>query len=145
MKNIIENYFRYLNNELEFNDIFNDNDSIKKPIILDEFGIGIVMSLGYMAYRVYKNELSKAARICKGLDGNVKSVCLNNYKIAKLQKLISEYKAIKKKCKKIRENEKKEKCIERMDDKIEKSKDKISKIKGRIKFVKTGKFSSLGI
>jgi len=89
-------------------------DHIQNEIGLS--GAFTVLAIMNMAYGVYRDNLTKAARSCASFPtGDAKSECMLKFKMAAVRKLLNDLKKAKSKCSK---EPKPEKCAIKMNKKI---------------------------
>jgi len=111
----------------------------KEPI--DEIApvmIGLsAASMGLAAFNVYKQHLTKAARVCKDLPPREKGICMWNWKLKGKQK---EYMTLKGSVGKCNKSVKPEGCRLKITKKVEKVGQQIQFIIGRLKELRGQKY-----
>lgn len=89
-------------------------------------GVAILAAILSMAYKVYKEYYSKAAKACEGKKGLEKQECMRNYKIEAINKRIDVLRNNRDKCYSSYDPEI---CAKSLDHKIEKLREKARKVK----------------
>jgi len=90
--------------------------------------VGIVAIIA-ASYYVYKRFLSKAARSCKGLSGNQKTICITKFKIAGAKAAIQKLEQSKQLC---RKNSNPENCVRSINMRIQKWNIRIAKYQRKL-------------
>lgn len=102
--------------------------------VVQEVNVPIPYVIGgaMLAYNIYRDNLTKAQRICGNFYGDAKSMCVIQYKLDEAKKLLTKLKSTRTKCTTTKDPSK---CMVRMDKKIEKVEAKLGTLNQQLTLV----------